>query len=225
METLDKLRKKNPHLKIYDIHSEEFKKFGRVSDLDCSEMIRYMEENTEIPQEGHYYIPDDEKMHNFSLYQKAKEENYGLMDIELGYCNGHSNYLNGLEYHKTNEFNIAVTDMVIFLGMVKDIQEGKFDTSHAKAFFVAKGEVVELYQTSMHYAPVEVYKSGFKCGVILQKGTNEITGIVDQNATGEKRMLFKKNTWLMVHPDYEEFVALGAYPGICGENFKIDPLD
>ena len=29
----------------------------------------------------------------------------------------------------------------------------------------------------------------------------------------------------MVHPDYEEFVALGAYPGICGENFKIDPLD
>lgn len=224
MTVLEKLREANPDLTIYTVHDDEFKRFGKVSELDCREMIRYMEEETEIPKNGHYYIPDDEKMHHFRLYETAKKENYGLMDIELGYCNGHSSYLNGLEYHKTNEFNIAVTDMVLFLGMVQDIENGVFDTKNARAFYVAQGEVVELYQTSMHYAPVEVFASGFKCGVILQKGTNEITGIVDRNASGEHRMLFKKNTWLMVHPDYQEFVDLGAYPGICGENLKLNSL-
>lgn len=225
MTVLEKLRAANPHIEIYDIHGEEFRRFGRVSDLDCGEMIHYMETETEIPETGHTYIPDDDRMHGFQLYRTAREENYGLMEIEVGYCNGHSSYLNGLEYHKTNEFNIAVTDMVIFLGMVQDVRDGVFDTKDARAFYVAKGEVVELYQTSMHYAPVEVYRSGFQCGVILQKGTNEITGIVDVNAVGEKRLLFKKNTWLMVHPDYHEFVALGAYPGIRGENFRINPVE
>ena len=224
MSVLDELRKENPHLEIYDIYGEEFRRFGRISDLDCSEMIEYMEKETEIPKVGHHYILDDENMHGFSLYQTARNENYGLVDVELGYCNGHSSFLNGLEYHKTNEFNIAVTDMVLFLGMVQDVQDGMFDTKNARAFYVPKGSVIELYQTSMHYAPVEVYKSGFKCGVILQKGTNEITGIVDSEAKGEKRLLFKKNTWLMVHPEYKEFVNLGAYPGIFGTNFEIHTI-
>lgn len=225
MTVLEKLRAANPHIEIHDVHGEEFRRFGRVSDLDCGEMIRYMEAETEIPETGHYYIPDDDRMHGFELYRTAGEEHYGLMEIELGYCNGHSSCLNGLEYHKTNEFNIAVTDMIIFLGMLQDVRDGVFDTKEARAFYVANGEVVELYQTSMHYAPVEVYRSGFKCGVILQKGTNEITGIVDRKASGERRLLFKKNTWLMVHPDYQEFVDLGAYPGIRGENFRINPVE
>ena len=225
MTVLERLQELNPHVKIYGVDSEEFRMFGKVSKIDCSEMIDYLQNQTEIPEKGHYYTPDDDKMHGFNLYKKAKEENYGLMDIELGYCNGHSNYLNGLEYHKTNEFNIAATDMVIFLGMVQDIKDGYFDTKDAKAFFVPEGTTVELYQTSMHYAPVEVHKSGFKCGVILQKGTNEITGIVDTSASDEHRMLFKMNTWLMVHTDYQEFVKLGAYPGLCGENYKINPLE
>ncbi len=224
MNTLEKLQAANPHITIYDIYSTEFKRFGRVSQLDCSEMIDYLENQTEIPETGHYYTPDDEHMHSFKLYDVAYRENYGLIEVELGYCNGHSTYLNGMEYHKTNEFNIAATDMVIFLGCVIDMEGNYFDTKHARAFYVAKGEVVELYQTTLHYAPCKVFESGFKCGVILSKNTNVLTGIVDTNAVGEHRLLFKQNTWLMVHPDYTEFVELGAFPGIQGENFHINAL-
>ena len=60
--------------------------------------------------------------------------------------------------------------------------------------------------------------------MILERGTNEITGNVDSEAKGEKRLLFKKNTWLMVHPEYKEFVDLGAYPGIFGTNFEIHTI-
>lgn len=222
--TLERLREANPHITIYDIYSDEFKRFGKVSDLDCSEIIEYMDKHTEIPKEGNFYTPHDKNMEQFSVYKEAYEKNYGLVDVEIGYCNGHSTYLNGLEYHKTNEFNIGATDMIIFLAMVQDMEGITIDTKHARAFFLGKGEVVELYQTSMHYAPCKVFESGFKCGVILTKPTNVLTGIVDRNATGEHRMLFKQNTWLVVHPDFKEFVDLGAYPGITGENYKINCL-
>lgn len=222
--TLAKLRKINEHVEILDIYGSEFKRFGRVSSLDCSEIIGYIQRKTVIPKEGNYYIPHDKSMEKFRVYREAYERNFGLVDIEIGYCNGQSSYLNGLEYHKTNEFNIGVTDMVIFLAMIQDLNGNYIDTKVAKAFFLGKGEVVELYQTSMHYAPCKVFESGFKCGVILTRPTNVLTNIVDVNAEGEHRLLFKQNTWLVVHPEFKEFVEMGAFPGITGENIKIECL-
>ena len=35
---LDKLKGLNPDMKFYNIHSEEFKKYGRVLDIDTSEI-------------------------------------------------------------------------------------------------------------------------------------------------------------------------------------------
>lgn len=224
-ETLKRLREANKHIEIFDVHSNEFKRFGRVSSLDCSEIIEYMEKETTIPAESNFYTPIDLKMEKFRVYEEAYKKNYGLIDVEIGYCNGQSEYLNGLEYHKTNEFNVGVTDLVIFLAMVQDMDGNYIDTKNARAFFLAKGEAVELYQTSMHYAPCKVFKSGFKCGVILAKPTNVLTGIVDVLAEGEHRLLFKQNTWLVVHPEFKEFVDMGAFPGIRGENYKINCLE
>lgn len=222
--TLKELRKINPHVEIFDIYSKEFKRFGKVSDLDCSEIIDYLIRETEIPQEGNFYTPIDKNMEEFQVFKEAYNKNYGLIDVEIGYCNGQSTHLNGLEYHKTNEFNIGATDMVIFLAMVQDMNGNYIDTKDARAFFLGKGEVVELYQTSMHYAPCKVHVSGFKCGVILSRSTNVLTNIVDIKAEGEHRLLFKQNTWLVVHPDFKEFVDMGAFPGITGENTKINYL-
>ena len=36
---INKLRKLNPELKIYSVHDEEFKKFGRVYHVDTSEIV------------------------------------------------------------------------------------------------------------------------------------------------------------------------------------------
>ena len=43
------------------------------------------------------------------------------MPIQIGYCNGNNNKLNGLEYHRDSEINIAVTDMVLMIGMEQDL--------------------------------------------------------------------------------------------------------
>ena len=44
------------------------------------------------------------------------------MPIQIGYCNGPNSTLNGLEYHKSSEINIAITDMVLLLGKVQEVE-------------------------------------------------------------------------------------------------------
>ncbi len=38
------------------------------------------------------------------------------MPVELGYCMGHNQKLNALEYHRSSEVNVSVTDYIVFLG-------------------------------------------------------------------------------------------------------------
>ena len=40
-------------------------------------------------------------------------------------------------------------------------------------FFVPAGTAVELYATTLHYAPCSVDGKEFRCGVVLPRGTNE----------------------------------------------------
>src|SRR5699024_12860421 len=57
-----------------------------------------------------------------------------------------------------------------------------------EAFLVPAGTMIEVYATTLHYAPCSAQEKGFRCVVILPKGTNtELTFAVP--AEGEARIM------------------------------------
>ena len=140
------------------------------------------------------------------------------MPIQIGYCNGHNHLLNAVEYHRDSEINIAVTDLILILGKEQDIAENHtYDSSKMEAFLIPAGTTIEVYATTLHYAPCNVAASGFKCVVVLPKGTNtDIT--LEEKHTPEDDLLLARNKWLLSHPDAK---IAGSVAGIQGENLSV----
>ena len=140
--------------------------------------------------------------------------------MQLGYCNGHNHKLNALEYHRSSELNVAVTDLILLVGAQQDIEKDcAYDTSRAEAFFVPAGTVLEVYATTLHYAPCCAEGKGFRCVVVLPKGTNlELDKKAPDNPEG--RLLFAKNKWLIAHEE-SGLEADGAFIGLKGENLTV----
>lgn len=78
---------------------------------------------------------------------------------------------------------------------------------------------MELYATALHFAPCGINHQEFRCGVALPKGTNEAITI-DQEAEGEKRLLFARSKWLLSHQEGRP-ASRGAWVGLKGENISI----
>lgn len=76
---------------------------------------------------------------------------------------------------------------------------------------------MELYATTLHYAPCNAKAGGFRCVVVLPKGTNEALPFAPE-AKGESRLLTAVNKWLIAHEDAE---IEGAVNGLKGENITI----
>ncbi|AGK95969.1 DUF4867 family protein [Clostridium pasteurianum] len=218
---LKQLIETNNRINIKDIQDKAFTRYGEIiDDYDFNELTKYMEEKTQIPSEGNIYIASVSEMENTKIREELENEFYGEIPIEIGYCNGSNSTLNGLEYHKGSEINVAVTDMVLLLGQLKDVNNNKYDSSKVEAFFVKKSTAIQLYETTLHFGPCKTSKDGFKCIVILIKGTNEPL----REATLKHNrdiLLFAKNKWLLAHPERKLLIEKGAYAGIIGENIEI----
>ena len=138
------------------------------------------------------------------------------MPIQAGYCWGYSDHLNAVEWHKSSEVNVAITPLILFLGQVQDIVDNKIDSSKINAFYVEKGEVLEVYATTLHFCPCQVEDTGFKCVVVLPEGTN-----VPLDGEYEDKIMFRKNKWILCHVDNEALIARGVVPGVTGVNFEV----
>lgn len=220
---LNKLNQLN-NLEILSCSSKEFERYGKViCGYDFNELVQYAEKNTNIPPSGNIYVGSVNEMEGISpLFSSLKNNFYGGMDVQIGYCNGNNSFLNGLEYHKSSEINVAVTDLILLLAKTTEIENNVLNSSLVKAFFLPKGTAVELYQTTMHFAPCKVTENGFKCIIILPKETNtEISLNEKEILTNEDKYLFKKNKWLLVHGDKQDLIAKGAFHGISGENLEV----
>ena len=125
-----------------------------------------------------------------------------------------------MEWHTCSEFNIAVRELVLLLAKREEIEDGKLDTAKVKAFRVPAGVLVEVYATTLHYAPCRSDAAkGFRVLVALPKGTNTDKPEI-KNHGGDDALLWACNKWLLAHPDSAEAKA-GAYVGLTGENIKI----
>lgn len=217
----DKLKDINSHIEIKHIADENFLKYGRIVDeYDFTTIINYMKSSTIIPSDGNVYMASVDDMESLEIKDMLEEEFYGEIPIEIGYCNGRNSTLNGLEYHKSSEINVAVTDMVLLLGKVQDIDNNSYESNKIEAFFVPEGTAVEMYQTTLHFGPCKTNEEGFKCVVILPKGTNLP---LDRKINGEvkDKLLFAKNKWLLVHCSRTLLIEKGAHIGIKGDNIEI----
>ena len=206
-------------MQIYQVTDERFKKYGKViSNVDFTELVKALEEKTPLP-EGVEYVPGCEALEALPVMQELSTKTYGEMPIQIGYCNGHNCMLNAFEYHRSSEINVAVTDLVLLIGSQQDITDKlTYDTSKIEAFLVPAGTGIEVYATTLHYAPCHVEDGGFRCVVILPKDTNtdmEPVTVIDP----EDRLLFAKNKWLIGHT--EGGLPENAWIGLKGENITI----
>lgn len=211
-------------MKILSVNDPAFKKYGRVvTNVDFTELVEAMKK-TPVP-EGVVYEPSVPELEALPVMQKLSETTYGEMPIQIGYCNGHNTKLNALEYHRDSEINVAATDAILMLGLMEDVEaDFTYDTANVKAFLVPAGTAVEVYATTLHYAPCGVDGNGFQVTVVLPKGTNYPLKTEHPRATGnttdnEDNLITAVNKWLIGHP--EGGLGEGSFLGLKGKNLDI----
>ena len=215
-------------MKVKQVTDTSFRKYGKIlTGIDFSEIYNVLEEMD--------YPEDVESAASFGpleepeFRQKLSNTLYGELSVEIGYCSGHNKMLNALEYHRSSEANVAVTDIILLLGHQSDITEDfTYDTAQLEAFFVPAGTAVELYATTLHYVPIGTKENdyAFKMGVVLPFGTNFPLGVTlgaeaEKEKLPEEKLLFAKNKWLIAH---EESGEEGAFIGLTGKNISVDDL-
>ena len=205
-------------MKIYNVTDEQFRPYGRVvRDIDFTEMVAVLKEQTPTPRDV-VYVPGLEALEALPAARELTRKVFGEMPIQVGYCNGHNSMLNALEYHRSSEINVAATDAILLVGKEQDITEDfTYDTALAEAFLLPQGMAVEMYATTLHYAPCMAEDTGFRAVVILPAGTNtELDFPVREQ--GEDRLITAKNKWLIAHEDAK---IEGAFCGLKGENIEL----
>lgn len=205
-------------MEIKKITDAAFRKYGRVvQGIDFSELVEAIKRETPIP-EGVAYEPSIEALEATGSAKELQKRTYGELPIEVGYCNGHNYKLNAVEYHRSSEINVAATDAVLILGMQQDITDDfTYDTAKMEAFMVPAGTAVEIYATTLHYAPCSANEDGFQVGIVLPKGTNY--PLSDAHEGWEDSLITAQNKWLIGHA--EGGLDAGAHIGLVGKNLDI----
>ena len=208
-------------MKIYSVYDKEFKPFGQVVEgleETVAEICSLLKE-TPLP-EGVGYVPSDPILQELPAATEISEHCFGGMPVQMGWCNGHNSRLNCLEYHRNSEFNLGTEDFILLLGEQKEIEDGFFDTAKVKAFRVPAGVLVEVYATSLHYAPCHTDpEKGYRVLIALPWGTNTEKPVIKAK-NAEDEWMTACNKWLLAHPDSDEAKG-GAKVGLRGENIDL----
>lgn len=227
MSRYEELKKRNPHLKLFRVTEEEFRPYGRViGDGNMAPLVETVLREMERPAAGSSYVAAVPCLDESETAKLICRSYGGQMDMQIGLCHGHNDRMGALEWHKSSEFNVAVTDMVLFLGDLREMEEGgRYDSGKLKAFYLEEGQMVEVYGTTLHFCPCEVDGQGFSCIVILPRGTNTALEDGEWNAGGaEADFLRARNKWLICHEENAGLAAKGVWAGIYGENWKVHGL-
>ena len=139
---------------IYSVNDPLFASYGQVVTGLEDAVAQILPALSEIPlPEGTGYVPTEPKLQNLPAAEVIRDHCFGGMPTELGWCCGDNRKLNCLEYHRDSEFNLSGDDFILLLAKQDEIEEGFLDTSKVKAFLVPAGTLVEVFATTLHYAP------------------------------------------------------------------------
>lgn len=205
-------------MEIKKITDPSFRRYGRViQGIDFSDLVEAIKKEAPLP-EGVAYEPSIAALEATAAAKELQKKTYGELPIEIGYCNGHNYKLNAIEYHRSSEINVAATDAVLIVGMQQDITDDfTYDTSLMEAFLVPEGTAVEIYATTLHYAPCSANDGGFKVGIVLPAGTNY--PLQNTHEGWEDALIAAQNKWLIGHA--EGGLDAGAHIGLVGKNLDI----
>jgi len=207
-------------MKIIPVSDPAFAPYGKIlGGYDTEGLLKTLDEVTPLP-EGVEYVASQPELEALPVAKQLSANAYGGMPVQLGWCNGHNTKLNCLEYHRDSEVNCGTQDFILLLAREDEVVDGQLDTAKVKAFYVPAGTMVEVYATTLHYAPCSAKTgAGFKVLVVLPRGTNgpkpAITPLNDEDKT-----LWACNKWLLAHKESSE-AAQGAYTGLHGVNIDI----
>ena len=205
---------------IQSVYDAAFAPYGKVLEgYDTAALLETLATVTPVP-DGVDYVPSQPELEALPIAEQLASNAYGGMPIQLGWCNGHNTKLNCLEYHRDSELNCGAQDFILLLAKEDDMVGGRLDTANVKAFRVPAGVLVEVYATTLHYAPCSAAPGqGFQVVVVLPRGTNgpkpAITPINSEDDT-----LWACNKWLLAHADSSE-AAQGAPVRLAGINVDI----
>ena len=175
-------------MKIQNVNDAAFSKYGKiVTNVDFAPLVVAINESTPLPDDV-AYEPSVEVLEATSVFEELKVKTY---------CNGHNRSMSLAEYHRDSEINVAATDAILIIGSQQELIEGgrKVDADKLEAFFVPAGTAVEVYATTLHYAPCGVDGAGFKVGIVLPRFTN--FDLDNKHEGGEDDLLTAKNKWLI----------------------------
>lgn len=203
-------------MQIKRVTDASFRTYGRVLDVNTASILKAMEK-TPVPEDV-VYVPGDEGLESVKdFYDTMTDVIYGGLKVQIGYCNGHNQLLNAVEYHRSSEINVAATDLILLIGKQQDIADDfTYDTANIEAYLVPKGTAIEVYATTLHYAPCGVDGAGFQCVVVLPYGTN--FDYTPKTGKGEDILLAAANKWLIAHKDAK---IAGAFEGLYGDNVRV----
>ncbi len=218
-EVLERLQEKNKELRLYSVTDPVFRRYGRILHAETEELARALAA-TPIPEQGNSYRASVPELEAVPLMSTLRRATFGDMAIQAGYCNGNGFKLNALEYHKCSEVNFSTTGLVLLLALPEQLDDGRLNSADVVGFYLPAGVLVEIFPLVLHFAPCRIAEDGFRCLVVLEKGTNEALESVSTAAPGEEKLLWMRNKWLTCHPDSPQ-KEKGAFAGIHGENLSL----
>lgn len=224
-ELLERLRAQNPGRTILDVRDPSFATYGKLLPyVKTPEMKRYLYEQTEMP-ESEFYEPCSPELMAMEEAKQFTRFVYGETACQVGYYNGYPTKLNALEYHKCSETLVEFEPCVLIVGHIWDIHEDQVKAEELKLFYVPAGLCVELYATTLHFAPCMATDRGVRQVVCQTAHTN--TPLPHPECTddnGENRYLYQRNKWVLAHPDAAAAFDHRVVFGITGENISIQPV-
>ena len=204
-------------MEIKSVFDAEFSPYGQVHKGYKLDGLLAAMKAIPLPESGTTYQPAIPELEALPIFELFGANAYGGMPVQLGMCWGHNTKLNCLEYHRDSEFNVGTHDFILLLAKQDEIVDGMLDTAKVRAFRVPAGVLVEVYATTLHYAPCHTDEAeGFRVAVALPRGTNEAKP--DRAPLCEEdKWLTACNKWLLAHPESSE-AASGAHIGLSGVN-------
>ena len=221
---LEKLRENNTDLTILDVNDPCFSMYGTIHPTVELPKMREFLYQVERTQEE-YYVPCEEKLMELPEADQLKDDVFGQVPCQIGWYYGYVTKLNAVEYHKCSEVLYEYEPCVLILGLLYDAKDGSLDTGTMKIFYVPANTCVELYATTLHFAPCRAGREPVMQIVAQSKGTNTPLLKSAQGKEKENRYLLERNKWVYVHPEAAGTVAPERFIGLTGDNITIRPVE
>ncbi|MGM9668333.1 MAG: DUF4867 family protein [Faecousia sp.] len=211
-------------MEILSVFDPQFSRYGQILEgFDTKPMMEALEKWTPLPTAGVEYVAGVPELEALPVAAELRDRAFGGMPLEVGFCNGVNDTMNCLEYHRDSELNLGATDFILLLGKREDMVNGRLDTGTVKAFRVPAGVLVEVFATTLHYAPCSAKRGEiFRVMIGLPLGTNLEMPVIERKSA-EDALMLARNKWLLAHPDSEE-AKKGAAVRLDGENICIRDL-